>query len=391
MVHLTHEQGHALERVYYCDPAVFQLDIEKIFRRQWLFAGHVSRIPNRGDFFLYSIAGESLIIVRGADGAVRSFFNTCRHRGALVCTNDSGHVARFVCPYHQWSYDLDGRLLSAWQMPEDFDKSGWPLIGAHCQVVEGLIFVCLSEVAPDFGPVIEDLVPRLAPHQLAQSRICSTRFYTVQANWKLIDENARECYHCPGSHPEYCMNVISAEGVKSAERKQLAERVQRKCEERWRRAGLVVEPPPFRPGTYHSVSRYALRLGAVTGSRDGQPVSTLMGTLPDRDVGVLGVGVYPNFLMEVYSDSAVTLRFTPVSVDRTDVEISWLVSNTAQEGVDFEVDKVEAVWRATAEQDWVLCENNQRGVSSARYRPGPYAPLEWGCEHFVSWYLEQLQ
>lgn len=383
--------GWTLPQPFYCDENIFKLDFERIFRPYWLFAGHVSQIPEPGDYFTYRVCDDPIIILRDNERRVRAFFNTCRHRGSLVCTEHAGHTKSFVCPYHQWAYRLDGSLAGAKHMPEGFDKSKFGLHVAHCNIMEGLIFISLAEEPVNFEPLARDIIPRLSPHRLDHSKICQTRHYEVRANWKVIDENARECYHCPGSHPEYCSAVISAAAVNSPYKMAEHEVVKQDREAYWRSLGLETTAKRFGPDNWYSVARNTFHPGVVTESLDGQPVAPLMGDFSERDMGVLGIGIYPNFLFEASSDHAVCLRFTPISATLTSVEMSWLVHEDAIEGKDYRVEDVEAVWKATAEQDWKLCENNQLGISSSRYEPGPFAPIESGCEHFVNWYLKNLR
>ncbi len=387
----AHRPGSTLPGEFYRDASIFDLDLAAIFMRHWLFAGHTSQIPRPGDYVTYQVGVEPIIILRGEDEEVRALFNTFRHRGSLVCTGPAGHTKRLICPYHQWVYALDGTLVAAQHMPEDFDRSKFGLGKAHCKVIEGLIFICLAEEPPDLRRVESDIVPRLQPHGLRRAKICQTRVYEVRANWKLINENARECQHCPGSHPEYCAVVTSAAAVNSVSMAAQSRAITEERLAHWKRLGLETAPQPFRPGGLHAVARYAFNPGVVTQSLDGQPVAPLMGSFTERDMGVLGIGIYPNFLCEASSDHSVTLRFTPLGPSLTRVEMNWLVHENAQEGVDYEVERVEAVWRATAEQDWKLCEANQAGVESSRYRPGPYSALEEGCDHFVRWYLHELK
>lgn len=387
----SHRPGWSLAGEFYKDKSIFKLEMDRIFACRWLFVGHVSQIQDSGDYFTYDIDGESIILTRDEGGELRAFYNVCRHRGARVCTQSSGHSNRFVCSYHQWVYGLDGSLVASRFTEPDFEDSQFGLQAIAVRSVEGLIFIYLGEYPPDCEEIDSDLRAHLKLHDLASAKICSTRRYTVHANWKLIDENARECYHCPGSHPEYCGAVISAAAATSATAQERARNVQSTQELRWANWGLEIKGKPFRAGKHHSINRYALHPGAVTESLDGKPVAPRMGRLPDRDVGVVGIGIYPNLLAEACSDHAVTLRFTPISPDLTEVEMQWLVRGDAQSGIDFDVEKVEAVWRATAEQDWRLCELNQQGVNSRAYRPGSYTSLEWGCDHFDQWYVVQLR
>jgi Rieske 2Fe-2S family protein len=386
----TCRSGWSLPRAFYQDPFLFRLDLTHIFGHHWLFCGHVNQISRPGDYFVYNIADESVIIVSDSEQEIRGYFNVCRHRGSRICRESCGHVKRFQCPYHQWTYDLDGALVRPLCMPDTFEPREFGLHSAHIRVIEGLIFVCLSETPPDFTYVEHDLTAQLRMHELHTAKVSSSRSYQVHANWKIINENARECYHCPTAHPEYCRAVMSAGAARSKQAMEKARSIQAQEEQRWRGLGLDAENKPFRPGTLHSVNRFALDPQMVTESLDGQLVAPRMGKFPDSNVGVAGIGIYPNFLMEACSDHAVTLRFTPVNSQLTEVNITWYVSGDARENIDYVPDRVEAVWRATAEQDWRLCETNQQGVNSSHYSPGPYATNEEGCDHFDQWYVREL-
>src|SRR6185436_18506022 len=155
--------GWSLEQPFYTDPGVFDLEWKHIWKKYWLFAGTTAQISKPGDYFIYTANNDSIIIIRGNDSEVYAHYNTCRHRGSAICLNDSGHAAKLICPYHQWVYDKDGKLLNARMMPDDFDKSGYNLISAHVQTVEGLIFVCLAQQPPDFSAIRSSLSPYLKP------------------------------------------------------------------------------------------------------------------------------------------------------------------------------------------------------------------------------------
>lgn len=383
--------GFSLEQPFYRDPAIFALDMERIFSRYWLFAGHESRIPAPGDYFLFELADESLVVVRGADGVIRAFYNVCRHRGSRVCLEGSGQVRSFVCPYHQWVYQLDGRLKTAKHMPTDFEPEEYGLHQAPVRVLDGLIFVSLSADAPSFDPVERDVLKHLRPHCLSRAKICYTSRYEIKANWKLVVENSRECYHCPPAHPEYCRIMGFAAGVASPRIAAEDEEITRERMAHWRDVGLETRVVDFTEGTWHHAIRMPFRKGHVSQSLDGMAVAPLMGAVPERDAGALAVVIYPTFWFEASSDYAMVQRFLPVGPQLTTVEINWLVDRNAREGIDFDVERVTAFWTATAEQDRKICEDNQAGVNSRRYRPGPYSTVEAEVEKFVRWYLAQIQ
>ncbi len=377
--------GWSLEQPFYTDKEILALEWERIFRRNWLFAGHANRIPRPGDYFTVELDTDSLILIRDDGGEIRALYNMCRHRGSRICLDASGTVRKLVCPYHQWVYEKDGALLAAKSMPEEFDRSAFGLIAAQVRVVEGLIFVCLSDDPPEFAPIEHAIAVHLAPYELHRATICHTRTYRVRANWKLMEENFRECYHCPVGHPEYCHIVMGSGDDPKAT---AAFRAEQRA--RWTANGLSLLNVEFSPDQPFHCSRYPMRQGFVSESLDGQPVAPLLGRLKDRDAGILAIVNFPDFWFEASSDYVCSMRRTPVTPTLCEVEATWLVHEDAVEGRDYDVDRVTAFWRTTGEQDWTLVENNQAGVNCSRYLPGPYAPVESGTETFVQWYLNQM-
>ncbi len=377
--------GWSLEQPFYTDGDVFAADLERVFRRNWLFAGHANRIPQAGDYFLHDFAGDSLIFIRGDDGEVRGLFNMCRHRGSHICLELAGQTRKLVCPYHQWVYEKDGSLAAAPGMPPDLDRGEFGLFPVATRVVAGMIFICFAKEPPDFTGIGEAIHGHLKPYELGRAKICHTRTYQVRANWKLMEENFRECYHCPVGHPEYC-RVAMPQGESPEEI--AAYRVAQ--HERWARSGLSLLDIGFTAENGFHCARYPMRPGFVTESLDGQPVAPLLGRLSEPDAGILAIVMFPNFWFEASADYACSMRRTPLSPTLCEVEATWLVHPDAVEGQDYDVERVTAFWRITGEQDWTLCENNQAGVNSSRYVPGPYAPAERGPETFVRWYLRAL-
>ncbi len=202
---LNRRKGYSLEQAFYCDDDVFRMDMERVISQQWLLVDHVSRIPRRGDYFLFRVGGEQIIIVRADENQVHALFNVCRHRGSRVCLEDEGRKRLLTCPYHAWSYNLDGSLKAARLMPDDFDQSQYGLHRCHLRVFHGLIFVCLSkEDPPDFDTTYAEFDEMLGFHGFSDAKIAVRRNYPNAANWKLVVENFIECYHCAPAHPEYC-------------------------------------------------------------------------------------------------------------------------------------------------------------------------------------------
>ncbi|MCZ7570961.1 MAG: aromatic ring-hydroxylating dioxygenase subunit alpha [Ardenticatenaceae bacterium] len=387
----NHRLGWTLARPFYTDSAVYELEVERIFRKSWLFAGHISRIPKPGDYFLYEFEGESLIIIRADDDRLHALLNVCRHRGSRVCPDESGHVHYLVCPYHAWAYERDGRLKAARLMPDDFDRTQFGLCEARLQVLEGFIFVSLADDPPDFTPVVRDIRPHLEPHEFGQVRICHTARRLVRANWKILAENFRECYHCGPSHPELCRTLLLAAAVGSPRLTQKERHLNEQAMARWRQMGLVTDRVAHTVENWFQAYRVPIGEGMVSLTLDGQFVAPPMGCFGDpEEVGHLNVAILPTFCLEASVDHALIMCFTPVGPALTRLQMDWLVRGDAVEGVDYEVERVTEMWQIVGDQDWKLCEDTQAGVTSRHYQPGPYAEIESKPDIFVRWYLRQL-
>jgi Rieske 2Fe-2S family protein len=282
-------------------------------------------------------------------------------------------------------YDKDGTLLNARMMPDDFCKDNYHLHSAHVQVVEGLIFISLADEPPDFSSIQKSLSPFLKPYRINNAKLACIKNYELRANWKLIAENFRECYHCGGAHPEYCSAVIGANLREDTNELAFAKQKQ------WNEKGLATSLVEVTEGTTTYAIRYPLRPGVESYSVDGKKVSIPMGMHTDHDAGVVGLVNYPNFWMDAVSDYIWTMKITPVNATTTAVEFCWLVDANAMEGKDYILDRLTEFWEITGDQDGKLCENNFKGIQSNAYSPGPYAPVEDQVINFVDWCVERLR
>lgn len=389
-----HRSGWSLPQRFYNDPAIFQRDFERIFMKEWVFAGHESRLRKNGDFFLFTIGGESIIIIRGKDGKVHAHFNVCRHRGSRICLEPSGSKQTLVCPYHAWTYAADGRLLSAPAMSEDFNQAEFGLHRCNVRVVEGLIFVNLSRgTPPDREAIFQDWERYLRPYRLGSTKIAATMVWRVDANWKLVVENFDECYHCGPAHPEYCS--VMAHAIPATHRLKRDVEPYQAFYDRWaaedKLRGNIVGPAVHEKDMFAVCAREPIREGSQTQSQDGRPVAPLLGELKEYDNTWTYGQIYPaNYILGL-PDHALIPRFTPISSQVTEVEMIWLVRDGAVEGRDYQVDKITWLWRVTTEQDKKIVDDNQAGVNSVTYQPGPYSDTERGLVRFTDWYIKQIR
>src|SRR5271157_1495102 len=397
----SRQPGHGLPRPFYHEELLYRAEMEYIWRQGWLFAGHSCQIPQPGDYFLYEVEGDSVILIRQDDGSVKALYNVCRHRGSVICGEPEGHVKRFICPYHQWTYDRSGRLLLWRGMQEGLDKSELGLHPAHVREVEGFIFISLAQEPPDFEPAYRTIAPVVHPQGLTHAKVAKIMDFDVHANWKLVWENNRECYHCNVKHPQYIkanFDHYNADDTIERIATQL-EKVTARSKAKWEAQGLAVtrtetgltEFPDPDHHIWYSANRTPLVDGFVCESLTGQPVAPLMGDYTDPDVGTLRVRMLPNFWNHSSCDHGVTVRLTPSGLTGTQIRMIWLVDEKAQEGKDYDLETLLPFWLLTAEQDWQICLNQQRGVSSHAYTPGPLSTYkEYNLENFLRWYLQEM-
>ena len=382
--------GFALDQAFYSDPSVYARDIERVFMREWLYAGHASEIPKPGDYFLFEVAGESVIVVRGDDRVIRALVNVCRHRGSRVCYETRGNTSWFACPYHGWTYDLRGELKAARQMPKDFDKSGFALAAIHAELFHGLIMISFADQPESLDTARRSLDAALAPFGIERARVAHKEKYWIDANWKLAVENYVECYHCAPAHPEFSeshsIQRPKERNIKLMEALKLSAEAAGVSSAEISHGGGAAGTP----GVSFYYDRYALFPGYVTGSQDGKPVAPLMGDIKCFDGGAsnLVLGALNFFLF--YSDHGVVYRFIPHGIQTTECEIIWLVNEDAEEGVDYDIERMVWLWSVTTEADKLIIEKNQQGVNSRYYRPGPYSPREDWCGRFVDWYFASI-
>jgi len=385
-----HRCGHALEQGFYTSDEIFAEDMERVFLPDWHYAGHVSELPNPGDYLLFEVLDESVILTRDAAGDIHALANVCRHRGSRVCLEQSGHTRRFTCPYHAWTYNLDGSLFSARLMSSDLDKSKLGLKPVPVEVFHGMIFVSFSDNPATFAGARAELDPLLKPFGLDRLRVAHRESYPVQANWKLLIENYNECYHCAPAHPEYARH--HAMHMEFERFQPLNEALKPRAEALGIPTAMIDRVGVNCPAgsVDYTVSRQALFEGTDTGSDNGRPVAPLLGDLKGYDQGAcdLYVGIFNPML--IYNDHAVIYRFIPVDTRTSVQEIIWLVHEDAVEGRDYDLNRLTWLWDVTTKADKFIIEKNQQGVNSRYYEPGPLAGMEAFTQRFLDLYLDRM-
>lgn len=385
----AHRPGYGLARPFYMDAAIFERDMECVFRRHWHCLAHSSVIPNVGDFELSKLGDEQVILTRGADGSVHAMLNVCRHRGAEVCTKPKGNAKSFVCPYHAWTYANDGSLRAARLMPKDFDRSAHGLRKLHVRVAAGLVFISFAETPLDFDPIEQALRASCGQYGWGDAKVAHRELYPLDANWKLAVENYVECYHCGPAHPEYSQTHALEKPLhmiehlnEAMEARTCALGIEVVSGDRWQTSAAGQE-------AIHTF-RYALYEGVSTGSEDGKPVAPLMGRFSEYDGGVTSIHLGGTSFLVCYPDHGMVYRFIPKTGDTCEMELIWLVRGDAVEGQDYDLNRLTWLWKVTTEEDKKIIEHTARGVRSHYFVPGPIAPMEQNELRYIGWYLEEI-
>ena len=337
-----------LPQRYFISPEIFAEEQTAIFSAQWVLVGHQSQIGRPGDYFVREVAGESLIIARDREGTIRGFYNVCRHRGTRLCEDQSGHSSTIQCPYHAWTYGLDGRLIGVPHMERvpGFDKADYSLHTVNVGVWEGFIFINLADDPMPLEKWFAPLAGKFSQWNMPRLRSARRIEYDVRANWKLMFENYSECYHCPGVHP-----MLSKVSPYDSAENDLTE-------------------GPF--------------LGGFMKVNKGKSL-TMSGNACALSVGdgddlhhVFYYSIFPNMLLSMHPEYVMVHQLWPQSPERTLILCDWFFHPDAAGATDpvYNPDDAIEFWDMTNKQDWHVCELSQLGIASRVYQPGPYSPRE---------------
>ncbi|MBV8581669.1 MAG: aromatic ring-hydroxylating dioxygenase subunit alpha [Candidatus Eremiobacteraeota bacterium] len=353
-----------LDARWYLSADVFAQERERIFARSWIAVGRAEHVPNAGDFVLADVAGESLIVTRDQHGDVHAHYNVCRHRGTRLCTESAGRFGGSIqCPYHAWTYGLDGTLLAARTMAEvpGFDRTDYPLRSAATTVHDGFIYVNLAPAPEPFATAFAPLLDRFARWNVGALRAVRPITYDLACNWKLVFQNYSECYHCPLLHPQ-----LDALSPSDSGRNDLTE-------------------GPFLGG--FSELRQPEGSLTMTGSTVRAPLGAVDGDDLHR---IYYYTVFPSMLLSLHPDYVMAHYVTPLAADRTRVICTWLFDPATIDVLDFDPSDAVEFWDLTNRQDWQISEQSQLGIASRAYTPGPYSNAEGLLAAFDRHYLATM-
>ena len=363
---------------YYFDPTHHERELKAIWYRHWIYLCRASALAEPRQYRTFEVGSQQVLLLRDESGQLQAFFNTCRHRGAQLCAAESGRVPgnRLVCPYHRWSYSLDGRLrgTSSLFRPGGFDPADYPLYRVAVAEWRGFVFVNLSE--RDQGPVHQNFdreITALDHWPLEDLVVGHTYRKTVRCNWKLFLENYNECLHCPGVHPELCDLVpIYGRGI-PIERDDPA----------WRRH-LAFDDPKYRRG---------LRPDAATWSMDGLARGVKFEGLSDdeRSIGHSFITNVPSFYIVGHVNYVRAVRLRPVGPEQTEVVAEWLFPAETLKDPKFDLANIVDFATLVIDQDSEICELNQRGMRSLPHERNVLMPEEYLLKEFHEWIRAELQ
>jgi glycine betaine catabolism A len=351
-------QSRMLPRDAYTSPRVLAFEQERFFAGSWTCVGREGDLEGTGAQRAMRVGGAGVLLVRATDGRVRAFANTCRHRGhELLGVGEQTTRRTVLCPYHAWTYDLDGalRVAPGFRDHGDFRPADHGLVELPLESWHGFLFVNGSGDAPPFAEHVGALDELVAPYRLERLVPLATHEYDLACNWKVVLENYHECYHCPLIHPELCQVSPPASG------------------DNFELDGAWV-------GGTMDLKDHAVTM-SLDGHSDGVPI-------PGLDTGrlrtVAYLGLFPNLLLSLHPDYVMTHLVEPLGPALSHVVCSWYFPPEATERPGFDPSYAVEFWDRTNRQDWAACESVQRGMASPHFQPGPLAPAEDAVYHVVT-------
>jgi glycine betaine catabolism A len=358
---------------YYYDPQQYERELEVFWYGMWVMAGREEEVPEPRHYKVVKIGTQSIVILRDLDGQLRAFHNTCRHRGSILCTEEQGRLPgrSLVCPYHTWTYSLDGQLVGTPRQMETagFDRSAYPLFKIAVDTWGGFVFVNLAgERAGPLGAALGDLPERFRNYAFADLRIGKRIVLDVKANWKLLFENFSECFHCPPVHPELCEIATLF----------------------WDAGAWDLRRDPA--GNPVPSARPRFKPGAATLTMDGSArIPPFRGLTADERTNLYQSQIFrPNLFLNVHPDYVNSHQMLPTGPESVRMIYDWLFEPESLTRPEFDLAHYVALWDLTNRQDARNCEWQQEGLHARPLAHGNFVPQELGCHQFNQWVLESL-
>jgi Rieske 2Fe-2S family protein len=346
---------------WYRDPEHYRRELEAFWYSRWVAVAREEELCAAGDWRVVRIGTQSVVILRTHAGGINAFHNTCRHRGSVLCTEDKGSFARerIVCPYHAWTYDLDGRLVATPRRMEtsDFRFADFPLYGVAVDQWGGFVFINLGADPAPLADSIGKRAERFKRHGLRELRIGKRIVLDVQANWKLLGENFSECFHCPPVHPEFCRIVTAYQDAGA-----------------WGLRGMPESRPQYKAGAATLTLDGSSRLPPFQGLRQ-----------EEREKLYSADMVLPNLFLNVHPDYVNSQLMFPTGPHSVRMVYDWLFEARHLPLAGDDLQHYVALWDITNRQDARNCEWQQQGTQSKAFAHGVYVPQEFDAHRFAQW------
>lgn len=356
---------------YYSERA-FEVELKSIWYNNWIYAGRSEEFSQIGDFKRLRVGSQNILIVRESESKINAFFNTCRHRGSLLCLEEKGNLKskHISCPYHRWTYALDGELIRTPHLEptEDFDRSLLSLYPVAVKQWGGCLFINLAgESAEEFDETMDPSSDHLNNWPLENLKVVHKYQSRIRCNWKIFWENFVECYHCPGIHPELCDLVPIYKRTNISYRD----------DPEWQSKESDPDPK-YRGG---------LREGAKSWTTDGQLQGIQFPDLTEEELrcGYTYLQNLPSMFIVGHADYVRIVSILPESPEHISVTSEWLLSEASTQQANFELEKIVDFGMKVLEQDTEVCERNQMGIKSIAHRHGVLMPQEYEIDNFHHW------
>ena len=356
--------ARTLPRKFYIEPENLNQEFKKIFHNNWICIGRSSDLSIKGQYITIQIGNESVIILKSEKDKTRAFYNVCRHRGTRICNKNEGKFSKTVqCPYHGWTYDLNGKLIGSPHMEEakDFNKIDYPLFPIKTKIWQGFLFINLSENTTNFNETFEPINNFLHSWDLNNLIVLDKKRYSVNCNWKLIIQNYCECYHCPMIHPQLA-EIHNYMGGRNN-----------------------LYSGPFLGGYMNFNS------GKESITTSGKYCCPTLKGVKGKDLHrVYYYSLFPNMLLSLHPEYVMYHIVWPNGPDKCFVDCSWLFLKESADKYKDSIFEAIDFWDETNKQDWEICEYSQLGINSKKYSPAPYSGQESLLAAFDEYYINQM-